>query len=544
MSAPADRPLAGALLGALAACLPFAAATVVFPFGRDQGIYAYTAARVLEGDALYAQIYAFKPPMTVAVHAAALLAFGHSMLSIRLFDLGWTLATAAVLFLLATRAFGDRLWGALAALLFCYNYGHLTWWNTAQTDGWASLPLAIAFTAVLPPAESADRDRPAAHFAAGLALAAAAFFKYTLAIYAPFVAALPLLLRGRRAARDLSALVVGGLVGVGLVVAGLAATGALTEFIATQREVTLPYTQMSHKTDGDLAARLDLVGKRLAWLGLPTLIIAGLGVPWAGHQAWTSRDPSRRFALVGVVLWAFSAAASTWVQGKFFAYHFLPLLAPTSLLAAGVVAPIVAWFAARRPGWPVAPVLFGLTAWGLLWTDPFPERLKLLGERVAGRIDSEQMWRQQRLGYRDMDLNNCLTVAEWIAAHSAPDDRVFLWSYDPLIYFQADRRLVSRFPYTYPLVVPWAPPTFRDELITALRADPPAIIGVGSRDATPFVTQIPDDSYQSLQKFPKLKAFVKDHYTEAAKVGTYRLYLRADRAASAAPLQGAPPEVP
>ena len=82
-----------------------------FPFGRDQGNYAYPAWAWLDGQMPYRDVYVFKPPATVWVHALAQLLFGHSMVAVRILDLGWTVATALCI---VTLHHGDR--AALDAL--------------------------------------------------------------------------------------------------------------------------------------------------------------------------------------------------------------------------------------------------------------------------------------------------------------------------------------------------------------------------------------------------------------------------------------------
>lgn len=79
-----------ARVGAWLLALPFAVSTTVLPWGRDQGIYAHAASRLLDGYLPYSETFVFKPPATIFVHAAAMALLGRDMLAIRVFDVVWT----------------------------------------------------------------------------------------------------------------------------------------------------------------------------------------------------------------------------------------------------------------------------------------------------------------------------------------------------------------------------------------------------------------------------------------------------------------------
>ena len=59
---------------------------IVFPYGRDQAIYALAAQAMLEGGAPYVDIWDFKTPGVYFVFAAAEGLFGRSMSAIRIVE--------------------------------------------------------------------------------------------------------------------------------------------------------------------------------------------------------------------------------------------------------------------------------------------------------------------------------------------------------------------------------------------------------------------------------------------------------------------------
>ncbi len=83
------------------AVVVFGGPTLMYPFGRDQGEYAWIAASALQGKVIYTDVFNVKPPLTHVIHEAAILLFGHHMVSIRILDMLWQGATAILIFKIA-----------------------------------------------------------------------------------------------------------------------------------------------------------------------------------------------------------------------------------------------------------------------------------------------------------------------------------------------------------------------------------------------------------------------------------------------------------
>ena len=532
----------GSLVAAMCVAVPFAASSILHPFSRDQGIYAYAADQMLNGHVLYRDIYVFKPPVTVFVHAASLLLFGHHMWSIRVFDILWTLATIAVLHTFVVRSTGSRTWAFVTGVMWAYTYHHIDWWNSAQTDGWANLPIAGAFLLATPRDEDRALARPASHALAGVLLGVAFLFKYTIAVFAPWLVLMPVMLRGKRGLTDAAAMIVGGMVGAGLILGYLAGTGGFEQFIATQRDVTMPYSDLARALP--LWGRLGLLAKRIGAFDAPGLVYGGATLPmlaWLCFRAPERRTQWRWFTAT-MALWTLGAVASGWVQKKMFPYHFLPFIAPMSVLAGGAAGRLADRFAAAPGRWWIAPLSGVLVTALLAALPPFSARWGIMERIALTDYTLEQRWIDVNQHSRDMSSVTCYRVADWLRANTEADDPVFLWGYDPIIYFLADRDLVSRFPYTYPLVVTFAPKALRDELIASLNANPPVVFGVSSHDATPVVTGHKKDSTQTFEEFARLNHFVRDQYVLVKEIDTWRLWMRKDRAVGRTPLPDVPPK--
>jgi hypothetical protein len=247
--------------------------------------------------------------------------------------------------------------------------------------------------------------------------------------------------------------------------------------------------------------------------------------------AWRGRSGSRA-DLLGVassgallVGWALASASSVFVQARYFPYHYLPMIPPLAL-GLGALLLFGLRFAPLRP-WLAGVALVAFVA-ASLRGDPYPARYALLAAVWRDPSALARHWREGRYGGSDMSLADNLAIAAWLRENTRPEDPVFVWSYDPMVYFLAERRLVSRFLYTFPLVVPWGPDAYDAELLDALRAEPPVVFVVGSKDATPHVTGNRLDSEETFERSGPIAEFVQTRYTPVARVARFTVWRRND----------------
>ena len=101
--------------------------TLIYPFGRDQGIFGYAGHSVLRGGVPFRDFWDPKPPALYYVYALAELFFGYSMSSVRVLDFIWQAATAALIFALARRLSGSGRAACAAGLLYILAYASRGW---------------------------------------------------------------------------------------------------------------------------------------------------------------------------------------------------------------------------------------------------------------------------------------------------------------------------------------------------------------------------------------------------------------------------------
>ena len=506
--------------------------SLIYPFGRDQGSYGYAAWVLLDGGMPYLDVYAYKPPMNVLLHALAMGVFGVNTWAIRAMDIAWTAAMGLVVASIALELWKRRDAALTAGLTVPFFYYQIDYWTTAQTDGWMTLPASIAVWAVLRGGRALEHDKRRAILSwigAGASAGAAVLFKYTAGLIGlPMLLALAWVRASyrQRVWLGLPAMLLGGLLTLGVCWAWLASGGAWDAFMDTQLGLA---SYIGHRAD------LSDIRRTLHWLfsleRTKTDLVPLVWTPFAALvPALISARPKNRADWVAWALvtgWWLVAFANVLVQGKFYDYHYLPLLAPSALVTGLGFSALLRLPLARvsKPGLRAAMVA-GLIAVAIAATPMGGRAVELARVSVGGQTIEQYIASRSEYALSLYNVGEIRAVADLIEAKTTPEQRVFVWGYAPTIYVRAQRHAVSRFLYNFPLRTEWQNAQYKAELMRALRAQPPELFVVASEDRYLGLTGSKKDSAELLRDFEELNDFVASMYSLETKIGRYSLFRR------------------
>jgi len=453
----------------------------------DEAIYGSIAALMNTGGALYdSGGVDNKPPGIYWSYALTFRVFGnYQMTAVHAIGLLAMAATCVVIFFLVRRLANARI-GMLAALF----YGLLTAAGNprllaSNTEIFMMLPLTASVLFMF------RRE----WLWSGLLLVAAGAFRQSAAINLILVAVGLWWLEppGRRLRA--AGLFAGGLAaGLAGGAALIALTGSLSGFWRWTIETLTGYAS-TNWTPG-------LVWFRAKDSILPFVI--DMAVLWIAAIAlatrWRSIDVTRRL----VAVWLAVAMAGSLAGGHLSWHYFIQAMGPLAVLAAlafehfhlrrivaaaavaGIVIPAVAWWA------------FDLTADPLTYDNRPP-------------VPQHQ------------------AVSDYIAAHTSPGDRVFVWGDWPALYIESDRKMSSRFPgflRGFARGSGLAPnnwdtaPDVWPLLQSDLKANPPALI------VDTAAAGWSDFSMYPMSNYPVLASLVASNYHEVATVDGVVIYAR------------------
>jgi hypothetical protein len=230
------------------------------------------------------------------------------------------------------------------------------------------------------------------------------------------------------------------------------------------------------------------------------------------HALGSAQERPRRAAHLAA-LWA--GCLATLLSGGFlFPYHHQILALPGALTAAialgAIVRPVAAGPAARRPAREClrigAPLLAFLAVAGGLEPE---DRAFLTGSmRLSDYQDSP------RFDWADFSFRRTRELARFLSRETRPEERVQIFGHGSLALFLADRRAATRFSFTSAAMYPPHGRGGRDreEILDQLRAQPPPLIVIATRDALPQFGVISSD--RQIADYPPLSDFLARRYRQ------------------------------
>jgi hypothetical protein len=500
--------VAGSLLALGLLLLAFA--TLSWPFGWDQGIYAWVGDVIVRGGMPYRDAWAMKSPLTFYTFALAQTLFGQHLMSIRLLDLCFVIATAVALGAIIERNAGKKA-AAGGALLFVLWYMSGTFWHTAQPDGWVGMLMVFGATPIL---LARGRIPWWAWVAAGGAVGLITLYKQPYAIFL-LIPAVALLLEREGGLRSIR-LGAGALSLLAFALPVAATVVWLSSRISLDflLDSVVRYPAMVYVGIGvgGIGARLEGLVEYL--LGVPLLVVLLPAIVLGIRASWRQ---NKSHAVI-VLTWLGLALVAIVIQGRYFPYHWIPALPPMVILAAYGFS-----YALTAPGRitlrPAASrLMLALLVVTALYAAAHPavETARWIAWQ-AGLTSSEEYY--DRFGIPGPDIR----AARYLAENSNADDGVVIWGWNSSILFMSGRQSPTRFGWSMPLMLGEGTEireAFRREFLCDISRNPPRWIVIAPQSTLLL------GGHFTVDDFPEFAALLNRHYSVRTTISDLILHER------------------
>jgi hypothetical protein len=509
--------------------------SLVQPAGADQDLYAYVGQEIARGGLPYVDAWDQKPPAVHYTYAILYRIWPHPSV-VAAADLLAAVAVAVLLIALERRMTGGP--GLTAALVFLAlgnpAYSRLGgMWLRAQCETFIALAVAGAMFLVYAATHTASSNRGrgwALRLAAGFLIGVAAAFKYNAAAYGLAALAAAAAWRvGRRReepawagawVRDALGLAAGAALPLTLIAGRFLAAGAWDDLWQATVIYNLRYSGETYGGTSDLLRYAATFPVRQARVdGLWLLGGAGCLVLLTRIR----RDPSA----VAALAWVAAACLAIVINGG----RGLPQYFVQANPALATAAALGAWHVyqtSRRP-WVVA-ITAAAALLALSRVVPLQKAVDATAfdaRHAAGFVD-RGAYLARFGGQRPTDKHVPAAVrrlGQYLGAHSAPSDTVFVCGFAQGALVQANRRSASRFFWSRPLIVGFnegRPGYGAAGLLDELRAARPAVVALQVND---WQLEGTDSAGYFLSR-PDLAAWLQSGYDRQPDLDNFRIWVR------------------
>lgn len=493
--------------------------SLTYPFGRDQGIYAYIAKLILNGKIDYKYSYNLRPPGTHYAFALGQLLFGKSMLGMRVFDLMWQSFTAFIIFQIVFLLTGKRSYSFISAGLYLIMYFRLDYWHTMQTEGFMNLPFALCVLLLIKPDKAKDYIK---YFLAGVFFAVASIFKFTIATFMVLLVILILLdfkneISGRT--KKVIAMLSGSLLFILAVLAYYFFNNALSELLEVQFVQIPHYAKIGFETETSGFITSNIIRLFFYSVYSPLIFLSFVLLIYLIYK----KNLSRRDLIL--FIWLFSSLLGLIMQWKFFYYHFLIIVPPLIVCSIYCAYIIGKEFRERFSKYFKISSVIVLLVFLLLALKLYFPRIGDLYNYISGSQSLNQLYIKNGITTDSVfSISKIYKLTKYVKQNTRKGDRIYVWGIEPLIYYLSGRDCVSRFTYNTPLYWRGDDSRYQKEFIRSIKKDNPELVLVAQRDPMYNITGYKEDSEQMLKKFSEFKEIIDKSYVFKSDIKEFKIY--------------------
>lgn len=494
--------------------------SLTYPFGRDQGIYAYAGKMLLEGKIDYKYVFDLKPPGVHYLFALGQLIFGKSMQAMRFFDIFWQCVTGMVIFLITLKITSSKLSSLFASFMYIFLYYRLDYWHTLQADGFLNLPFALSILILL--GENIDNFKTK-YLYSGVLFGCAILFKYTLILFLP-LAALVLFYNSKKhlynSFKKLLLFVSGFIIINVIVLVVYYFSGALGEFWNIQFVQIPKYAELGYGTESIDFIIANILRLLFRSVYAPLIWLSVIVTVYYAVKRKLSRD------VLLILMWMVSTIIGLIIQWKFFYYHFLVIIPPIAIGSTIFFNFIISEYLRKYKVAVISFSIIFLTGYFVLAFGPYKNNYSDFFSYVENTNSLEQMYINK--GFTSDSafmVGRTLKAVDFIKNNCDDTAGIFVWGFDPLVYYLSGRHCVSRFIYNFPLYWKGNNTLFRAEFMNSINREKPEIILVSQHDELYYISGYKEDSKLMLKRFPEFNKFIEANYDFKKQIDDFYIYV-------------------
>ena len=502
-------------------------ATLAYPFGYDQAVFAVGGEMVLKGAVPYRDFLDTKQPLIFYLYAAAMWLFGRHEWSVHLFDIFYQLGAAYYFYRILRRELSSEI-ALLSASLTLILYAGSGFWMTCEAESFAILPSLLLLDVTIRTVTSKRLAKDRFAFQYGLLAGAAVVWLFILKltlVLGGFAAMVFVLSRpgisSKMKWRSSIAPTASSFV------LGLASLLALWSMDALQ-----PFLQsldwLRHYSSiggGESIFKIIFLTfpERLVYstsISLCVLGILGMIVFQRKKRSSPAQPVLTLLLFTGVI-----QLLGVLVERKIeFPYQYTRALwAFTPFMAMGLIA-CARWLGNLRKLGGVPRMALGVVCLiAILLLSPltriFTQTIPWTTIAFSGKNAEREV--QHRIP--DYFAEEQHQVADYLSSKMSTNDQMFFWGNDVGIYYFSNKLPQTICLTATPFRSSSTPPEWKTKLLNQLTDASPKYFISEFGDAKPYITGSPLDSYQALLAWDGLAKFLITRYVSDTTIGHFRI---------------------
>ena len=500
----------------LLAGLVISSVSLIYPFGRDQGIYAYAGKLILDGKIDYKYSYNLRPPAIHYTYALGEMIFGNSMSGMRIFEMIWQLLTSLIIFSIIVKLSNSGKAAVFGSIFYLFLYFRLDYWHTLQTESFMNLFIAGSVLMLI----SNWKREFIPLFISGLFAGMTLLFKSTILLLVVLLVLSLIFIKRKDNGFKKSIFYFAGIAFVFSLCIAYYFYNDAFNYLWEVQFVQIPmYAKIGYLNETKEFI-LSNVFRMFTYSVYAPLIFFSVIL-----LILNIRKKEFGFNSTVISSWFIAGLFSIIIQWKFFYYHFILLIPPVTIIIFSYYQYLLNLFTKVNKKTVFAFALIVLILYTLFASRPYFSKYSDLTDVIFKRNSLQEKY--IKLGITQdsvFTINKIYEITDYIKQNTNDKDKIFVWGIEPIIYYFSGRDCVSRFIYNTPLYWRGNNLTYQNEFIKSLKETNPELILVAMRDPMDYITGYCATSEEMLNQSPEFKEIIFNNYFKENEIAEFKIY--------------------